>query len=151
MYCTIVALALSLFRIIADLALGFAIVHHSSWSFLIASLVDLLLAVTASAAAWFAVKERRYGIIVFSIISFLETALYSAIYFLIVVIEVRSAWKVCGSAAATAETATSRCDQRASELSSHGLLLILLGFHLSMPTALLQLCCAYFVSKTPRV
>ncbi|CAL1128691.1 unnamed protein product [Cladocopium goreaui] len=86
MYCTIVALALSLFRIIADLALGFAIVHHSSWSFLIASLVDLLLAVTASAAAWFAVKERRYGIIVFSIISFLETALYSAIYFLIVVI-----------------------------------------------------------------
>ena len=63
MYCTIVALALSLFRIIADLALGFAIVHHSSWSFLIASLVDLLLAVTASAAAWFAVKERRYGII----------------------------------------------------------------------------------------
>ena len=64
MYCTIIALTLSLFRIIADLALGFALAHHSSWSFLIASLVDLLLAVTASAAACFAVKERRYGLIV---------------------------------------------------------------------------------------
>ena len=84
MYCTIAALALSLFRIIADLAMGFAIVHHSSWWFVLASLVDFGLAVTASAAGWFAVKDRRYGVIVFSIISFVETALYSAAYFSIV-------------------------------------------------------------------
>lgn len=89
MYCTSVASVLSLIRVIADLALGFATVDSSSWLFLVASLVDLLTAVTAAVAGWFAVKHRRHGFVVFSVICFLETAIYSAAYLLVVLIATR--------------------------------------------------------------
>eukprot|EP00438_Fugacium_kawagutii_P002142 Skav218492 [mRNA] locus=scaffold538:1339859:1343630:- [translate_table: standard] len=95
LYCTLIALVLSLIRVIADLALGFAIVHSSSWYFLMASLVDLLTAVTTAVAGWFAVKQRRHGIVVFSVICFLETALYSAAYLLLVLIV--TWWQLCDS------------------------------------------------------
>lgn len=89
MYCTTIALVLSLIRIICDLAMGFAIVHRASWTFMVASLIDFLLAVVSSTAAWFAVKERTYGLTIFSVVSFLETALYSVTYFVIIIIESR--------------------------------------------------------------
>lgn len=89
MYCTIIALVLSLIRIICDLAMGFAIVHRASWTFLMASLIDFLLAVVSSTAAWFAVKKRTYGLTIFAVVSFLWTALYSVTYFVIIIIESR--------------------------------------------------------------
>ena len=89
MYCTIIALVLSLIRIICDLAMGFAILHRASWTFMMASLIDFLLAVASSTAAWFAIRERTHGLVIFAVVSFLETALYSVTYFLIIIIESR--------------------------------------------------------------
>ena len=86
-YCSITALTLSAIRIVCDLALGFALVHHSAWTFLIASLIDLLLAVSAGIGAYWALTLRRWGAIFFAKISYLETAIYSLAYFLVVILD----------------------------------------------------------------
>ena len=146
MYCTIIALVLSLIRIICDLAMGFAILHRASWTFMMASLIDFLLAVASSTAAWFAIRERTHGLVIFAVVSFLETALYSVTYFLIIIIESRR-WKINNLFYCNPEETqlgepqlivlcyqevtrawnmctppTSRCNEFSSELSAHGVL-----------------------------
>ncbi|CAJ1339747.1 unnamed protein product [Effrenium voratum] len=112
-YCSLVASTIALIRIICDLALGFAIVHHHAWSLLCASLLDLVLNFVAVAGARYALAQRSRGVTVFAVASFLETALFSLVYFAVVVIEVMHAWAYC-------EPMSERCDQRESELSQHG-------------------------------
>ncbi|CAK9030694.1 unnamed protein product, partial [Durusdinium trenchii] len=112
-YCTIIAVVLSGIRIVCDLAVGFAIAHHSAWVFICVSFIDLLLAAAAATAAYFALTVRRRGIIVFAITSFLETAIFSLAYFVVVTLDVVHAWERC-------ESQKLACDPRSSELSDHG-------------------------------
>ncbi|CAE7496113.1 unnamed protein product [Symbiodinium sp. CCMP2592] len=141
-YSALIALGLTVVRIVADLALALSLRYKDTWALIFMSLLDLALSIFAGVAARCAVTSPSWNTVVFAAVSFLEAALFSTIYLVVVIVEVCRAWEECPTAAG--------CSDVDAAIASHGVLLIILAAHLSLPITLIQLLGAYLAAHLPQ-